>query len=209
MLDNEVKAILQEQFSKNRNYQKVLNNINKKQIQYNKILKIALLPTCAAILAAIIIPNMNNNDKDYMGIAQVNTIVEEQETNTIVEIADGNEIVETPTIEETPTMQVETGKSNENKDNKSNEAPADNNSQVQVGKNRKYYNVQEGSEASWAVNPTDLEKVIKLHEKNKISIVRVKVTEVQDAIFLPKMKNYYDKWHPKTPVKVELQYYKR
>ena len=147
---------------------------------------------------------MNNNDKDYMGIAQVNTIVEEQETNTIVEIADGNEIVETPTIEETPTMQVETGKSNENKDNKSNEAPADNNSQVQVGKNRKYYNVQEGSEASWAVNPTDLEKVIKLHEKNKISIVRVKVTEVQDAIFLPKMKNYYDKWHPKTPVKVEL-----
>lgn len=32
MLDNEVKAILQEQFSKNRNYQKVLNNLNKKQI---------------------------------------------------------------------------------------------------------------------------------------------------------------------------------
>ena len=29
MLDNEVKAILQEQFSKNRNYQ---NNLNKKQI---------------------------------------------------------------------------------------------------------------------------------------------------------------------------------
>lgn len=88
MLDKEAKYILQEQFSIDRNYQRVLNNVNKKQISYNKILKIALFSTCVAIFAAIIIPNLNNNNSDYRGIAQVNTIIERPETNTIVEIAD-------------------------------------------------------------------------------------------------------------------------
>ena len=42
MLDKEVKDILQEQFSKERNYQKVLYSVNKKSISYNKIFKLAL-----------------------------------------------------------------------------------------------------------------------------------------------------------------------
>ena len=48
MLNNEVKEILQEQFSKEENYKKIIKNVNREQKTYNKILKIALLPTCAA-----------------------------------------------------------------------------------------------------------------------------------------------------------------
>ena len=198
MLDKEVKDILQEQFSKDRNYQKVLNSVNKKSISYNKILKIALLPACSAIIAAIIIPKMNNKPSEYNpSIAKTNTteniiITEQVNNNTIAETAKDDEIVKEHEIEETPKVEIQTGKNTENKDNP-------------TSTDKKYYRIEENtSEASWAVNPTDLEKVINLHDKIKMSIVRIRVTEVKDAIFLPKMKNYYDPWHPKTPVKVEL-----
>ena len=64
MLNNEVKEILQEQFSKEENYKKIIKNVNREQKTYNKILKIALLPTCAALLATIIIPNSSIKRKD-------------------------------------------------------------------------------------------------------------------------------------------------
>lgn len=73
MLNNEVKKILQEQFSQEANYQKIMKNVNKKQKAYSKILKIALLPTCAALLATIIIPNMCNKSIEFnQDIAKTN-----------------------------------------------------------------------------------------------------------------------------------------
>lgn len=82
MLDNEVKTILQEQFSKEKNYQKVIKNINKNQILYRKILKYALLPTCAVIIICNIL--IINNEKEKMYIAKENHIV-----NNIEDTEDG------------------------------------------------------------------------------------------------------------------------
>lgn len=96
MLNNEVKCILQEQFSKDRNYQMIMNNINKKQNRNNyvKIIKYAILPTCAILLAAIVIPNMNNKQNEFnKGIAQANTIVEQTQLakDTIYKTIEGGE----------------------------------------------------------------------------------------------------------------------
>ena len=79
MLNNEVKEILQEQFSKEENYKKIIKNVNREQKTYNKILKIALLPTCAALLATIIIPNMCNKSVDFVktNISGNNTVIEQ------------------------------------------------------------------------------------------------------------------------------------
>lgn len=79
MLNNEVKEILQEQFSKEENYKKIIKNVNREQKTYNKILKIALLPTCAALLATIIIPNMCNKSVDFAktNISGNNTVIEQ------------------------------------------------------------------------------------------------------------------------------------
>ena len=91
MLNNEVKDILQEQFSKESNYKKIMYNIEKKQSRnsYIKIMKYALLSTCAIIfVAVIIIPNYNKDD-NYKGIAYVNNIkTEENKSNEMIEIAD-------------------------------------------------------------------------------------------------------------------------
>lgn len=97
MLDNEVRAILQEQFSMERNYQKVMRNVNKRQTLYGKILKYAIVPTCVIVLVAIVITNINTNSNEHNEIAQINNVKE------------NNEI-----IEENPTIQVEKGKNNDN-----------------------------------------------------------------------------------------------
>lgn len=89
MLDNKVKEILQEQFSKEKNYQKVMLNVDKKynKTKYIKIIKYALLPTCAVLLAAIIIPKMNNkNNEFYKNIAHANTVIEQTQINNENEI---------------------------------------------------------------------------------------------------------------------------
>ena len=205
MLDKEVKDILQEQFSQERNYQKVLNNVNKKTISYNKIFKLALLPTCAAIIAAIMIPNMKNNDNEYKGIAQVNTIIEQTETNTVVEIADANEIVETPTIEETPATQIETGNNNERKDSKTNEKtiPDDNSSQIQVAKGTIYKTI-EGGESSWAYDPTVPENILNDHPESKY-LVKAKVLSVEEGEMLPKQENFYCPFTCFTPIKIQIE----
>ena len=199
MLDKEVKDILQEQFSQERNYQKVLNNVNKKTILYNKIFKLALLPTCAAIIAAIMIPNMKNNDNEYKGIAQVNTIIEQTETNTVVEIADANETVETP------TMQGETGKNSESKDNKTNEKtiPNDNSSQIKVAKDTIYKTI-EGGESSWAYDPTIPSNIINDHKENKY-VVKVKILSVGEGEMLPKQENFYCPFTCFTPIKIQIE----
>lgn len=205
MLDKEVKDILQEQFSKERNYQKVLNNVDKKSISCHKIFKLALLPTCAIILATIIIPNMKNNDNEHKGIAQVNTIVEQPETNTVVEIADANEIVETPIIEETPTTQVETGNNSESKDSKANEkkVPNDNSSQIQVAKGTIYKTI-EGGESSWAYDPTVPENILNDHPESKY-LVKAKVLSVEEGEMLPKQENFYCPFTCFTPIKIQIE----
>lgn len=204
MLDKEVKDILQEQFSQERNYQKVLNNVNKKTISYNKIFKLALLPTCAAIIAAIMIPNMKNNDNEYKGIAQVNTIIEQTGTNTVVEITDANEIVETPTIEETPATQVETGNNNERKDSKTNEKtiPNDNSSKIQVAKDTIYKTI-EGGESSWRYDPTIPSNIINDQKENKY-VVKVKILSVGEGEMLPKQEKFYNPYTCHTPIKMQV-----
>lgn len=194
MLDNEVKNILEEQFSKERNYQRVLNNVNKKQIAYSKILKIVLLPTCAAIFAAIMIPNMNNKPSEFsQGIAQANTV-----TNTIIIEQDNN----SNTIVEVPTIEVETGKSNENKDNRINEKPEDNTLKVQVAKGTIYKTI-EGGESSWAYDPTIPSNLINDHSENKC-VVRVKVLSVGEGEMLPKQENLYNPFTCFTPIKMQM-----
>lgn len=204
MLDKEVKDILQEQFSKDRNYQKVLNNVDNKSISYNKIFKFALIPTCAVVLAAIIVPNINNNDNNYKGIAQINTIVEEQETNTIVEIADKNETEETPKIEETTTIQAEIEKNNQNKENKTNVniTPKDNSLQVKVAKGTIYKTI-EGGQSSWAYDPTIPSNIINDHIETK-SVVKVKILSVGEGEMLPKQEKFDNPYTCHTPIKMQI-----
>lgn len=201
MLDNKVKEILQEQFSKEKNYQKVMLNIDKEynKTKYIEIMKYALLPTCAVLLAAIIIPKMNNKQNEFnKDIAQANTIIEQIGTNTIIEIADENEIVETPITEKTPTTQVETDKNNENK------TPEDNNTttQIQLAKD-KIYKTIEGGEASWAYDPTIPENIIKDNQKSKY-IVKVKIASIGEGEILPKQENFYNPFTCHTPIKMQV-----
>lgn len=186
MLDKEVKTILQEQFSKERNYQRIINNANKKEISFIKILKYALLPTCAIILTAIIIPNINKENNKDKEIAQINIIkVEENNKNTIVE-KDNNEI-----IEENKT-QVE-------KDNNLNK---DNNKQIEVAKGKIYKTIQ-GGETSWAYDPTIPENLIKDRKEYKY-IVKVKVTSVGEGEMLSKQENFYNPFTCHTPIKMQI-----
>lgn len=93
MLNSEVKYILQEQFSKERNYKIIMNNVEKRHVSYDKILKFILLPACAIIIIAIILPNINKNEDDYKEIAYTNTIYDNKQ-NTVFEIGNSNKIVE-------------------------------------------------------------------------------------------------------------------
>lgn len=201
MLDNKVKEILQEQFSKEKNYQKVMLNIDKEynKTKYIEIMKYALLPTCAVLLAAIIMPKMNNKQNEFnKDIAQANIIIEQTGTNTIIEIADENEIVETPITEKNPTTQVETGNDNENK------TPEDNNTtkQIQLAKD-KIYKTIEGGEASWAYDPTIPENIIKDNQKSKY-IVKVKIASIGEGEMLPKQENFYNPFTCHTPIKMQV-----
>lgn len=201
MLDNKVKEILQEQFSKEKNYQKVMLNIDKEynKTKYIEIMKYALLPTCAVLLAAIIIPKMNNKQNEFnKDIAQANTIIEQTGTNTIIEIADENKIVETHITEKTPTTQVETDKNNENK------TPEDNNNttQIQLAKD-KIYKTIEGGEASWTYDPTMPENIIKDNQKSKY-IVKVKIASIGEGEMLPKQENFYNPFTCHTPIKMQV-----
>lgn len=201
MLDNKVKEILQEQFSKEKNYQKVMINIDKEynKTKYIEIMKYALLPTCAVLVAAIIIPKMNNKQDEFnKDIAQANIIIEQTGTNTIIEIADENEIVETPITEKNPTTQIETGKNNENK------TPEDNNAttQIQLAKD-KIYKTIEGGEASWAYDPTIPENIIKDNQKSKY-IVKVKIASIGEGEMLPRQENFYNPFTCYTPIKMQV-----
>ncbi len=84
MLDNEAKSILQEQFSKERNYKKVMNNVNKRQTLYSKILKYALVPVCIVIAICTIWVLDNNRKENNIDIAKENNIV-----NNIKDAEDG------------------------------------------------------------------------------------------------------------------------
>lgn len=82
MLDKDIKNILQEQFSQEGNYKKILDNVNRKLLLYNKILKFALVPTFTIIFVAIIILNTNNNK--YVANNENNIITN---NNTNVQVA--------------------------------------------------------------------------------------------------------------------------
>lgn len=89
MLDNEVRAILQEQFSMERNYQKVIDNVNKRQNKkrYTKIIKYTLIPTCVIVAVCIIGTLDKNKEKEDINIAKENHIdnkIELDETEGIL-----------------------------------------------------------------------------------------------------------------------------
>lgn len=93
---DDVNDIIQEIYTEL--YQIIINNVEKRNVSYDKILKFILFPACAIILIAIILPNINKNEDDYKGIAYTNTIYDNKQ-NTILEIGNSNKIVE-KTIEE-------------------------------------------------------------------------------------------------------------
>jgi hypothetical protein len=204
MLDNEVKYILQEQFSQEKNYQKIINKNNKNT--YAKIIKYAILPICAVALVAIIIMP-NNKDDNYKGIAYVNNIeIEENSLNTIIEIADDNEIIENKITEEIPNEQIETGKNNESKDNKINETKKttdDNSTTVQVAEKEIYTTIDHSGEASWAYDPKIPTNLINDHPTSKY-IIKVKVTSVGEGEMLPKQENFYNPYTCYTPIKMQI-----
>lgn len=84
MLDNEARSILQEQFSKERNYKKVMNNVNKRQTLYSKIFKYALVPVCTVIAICTIWVLDNNRKENNVDIAKENNIV-----NNIKDVENG------------------------------------------------------------------------------------------------------------------------
>ena len=147
---------------------------------------------------------MKKNDNEHKGIAQVNTIIEQTETNTVVEIADANEIVETPTIEETPATQVETGNNNERKDSKTNEKtiPNDNSSKIQVAKDTIYKTI-EGGQSSWAYDPTIPSNIINDHAETK-SVVKVKILSVGEGEMLYRQENFNNPYTCHTPIKMQI-----
>ena len=97
MLNSEVRYILEEQFSQERNYKAIMNNVNKKQISSNKIINIILVPVCCVIIIVGCICFINNNKDEYKKmIADVNiikdddNIINENDNNKQVEVAEKN-----------------------------------------------------------------------------------------------------------------------
>lgn len=81
MLDKEVREILQEQFSMERNYQKIIENINKRQNKKinTQIIKYTLIPTCVIIVVCMICTLDKN--KENIDIAKENHIDNKIEIN--------------------------------------------------------------------------------------------------------------------------------
>lgn len=77
MLDNEAKSILQEQFSKERNYNRIINNTNTKHSKnkYTKFIKYTLIPICTVIAICTIWVLDNNRKENNVDIAKENNIV--------------------------------------------------------------------------------------------------------------------------------------
>ena len=95
MLNSEVRYILEEQFSQERNYKAIMNNVNKKQISSNKIINIILVPVCCILIIVGCICIINNNKDEYKKmIADVNiikdndSIINENDNNKQVEVAE-------------------------------------------------------------------------------------------------------------------------
>lgn len=81
MLEHEVRAILQEQYSKERNYQKVIDAVNKKQSKktYTQIIKYSLIPACA-IIAMCLVYTLDTK-RENINIAKGNCIDNKIEIN--------------------------------------------------------------------------------------------------------------------------------
>ena len=95
MLNSEVRYILEEQFSQERNYKAIMNNVNKKQISSNKIINIILVPVCCILIIVGCICIIYNNKDEYKKmIADVNiikdddNIINENDNNKQVEVAE-------------------------------------------------------------------------------------------------------------------------
>ena len=73
MLDNEAKSILQEQFSKERNYNRIINNTNTKHSKnkYTKFIKYTLIPICTVIAICTIWVLDNNRKENNVDIAKI------------------------------------------------------------------------------------------------------------------------------------------
>ena len=71
MINNEVKSILEQQFSMERNYERIIKKAEKKENLGFKITKIALIPICIILLAILIIPKENNEKLETIPYRQV------------------------------------------------------------------------------------------------------------------------------------------
>ena len=199
MLDNDVKQILLEQFSKEQNYKMVLRRVNKKQITFGKVLKIASLPTCAAIIAAIIIHGMNNNpNENNHVIAQANLVtnnIEIDVDNKVTEKVDESELIENVTteVENEIINDIEKEVVPENKDNTD---------EIKVAKDTTYKTI-EGGESSWAYDPSIPENILNDHPESKY-VVKVKILSVGEGEMLPRQENFYNPFTCHTPIKMQV-----
>ena len=212
MLDIEIKNILQEQFSKEKNYQQIIYNLNKKQNKniYIKIIKYALLPTCAILVVVALIQNYDNKYDYYKDIAYIDNTKTEGNDQYIKSEIDNNEIIKNLIINtEIPQVnidenKIETGKNNEIEDNKSNEKEVikNNDVDVQIATSDIYKTIQ-GGEASWAYDPTIPENIIKDNKTLKY-IVKAQVISVGEGEILPKQENFYNPFTCHTPIKMKV-----
>ena len=212
MLDIEIKNILQEQFSKEKNYQQIIYNLNKKQNKniYIKIIKYALLPTCAILVVVALIQNYDNKYDYYKDIAYIDNTKTEGNDQYIKSEIDNNEIIKNLIINtEIPQVnidenKIETGKNNEIEDNKSNEKKVikNNDVDVQIATSDIYKTIQ-GGEASWVYDPTIPENIIKDNKTLKY-IVKAQVISVGEGEILPKQENFYNPFTCHTPIKMKV-----
>ncbi|MBP3255208.1 MAG: hypothetical protein J6M60_01785 [Clostridia bacterium] len=63
MLNNEVRSILEQQYSMERNYERIIKKVENNKIPSFKILKFTLIPICIMILAIVTITNKNEKEE--------------------------------------------------------------------------------------------------------------------------------------------------
>jgi len=207
MLENEVKLILEEQFSKEKNYKKVIYNIQKNQRKkYIKIIEYALLTTCAILVIVTLTQNHKTENIYNRDIAYIDNTKNEQ--NVKLEVTNNNGENESSIIDiEIPKEdkdKIEVEKNNDVKDNKINEKEViKNNDTIQVAKNDIYKTIQ-GGEASWAYDPTVPENIIKNGSKSKY-LIKVRIISIGEGEILPKQENFYNPFTCHTPIEMQIQ----
>lgn len=69
---------------------------------------------------------------------------------------------------------------------------------------KQIYGTFAGGEMSWAIDPKDPKEILKASKRWDVSVVKVKVKSIEEAMFLEKTDKFYVR-NPFTPIKIEIQ----